>query len=314
MKPGDVVGRRYRVVERIARGGMAEVWSAIEDGTGAEVIVKTPRPSAMMRTDLLAMFEREGTLLSRVRSAYVASFYGYFTEGGRPFIVCERLVGETLEERLKRARVLTLADLGPIVEQVLVALGDAHRAGVLHRDLSPANIFLCKTAGRADEIAKLIDFGIGKPLEDPEPLTPADARMGSLPYMAPEQWINPSKVDARTDLYALGTIVFRSLTGTLPFAEKNPVRMLTLKRDFDAPTLGEATRAPYPTAVAAFVAKALARDVGGRFESADAMLATWREVFASSAWSAPTITTGSEDAAAGDTTATMTRPTRPKKR
>jgi len=305
MKPGDVVGRRYRLAERIARGGMAEVWSAVEDGTSVEVVVKTPRSAAMQRADLLAMFEREGTLLSRIHSPYVARFHGYFKEAGRPFIVCERLVGETLEERLKQARVLTLADLGPIVEQVLVALGDAHAAGVLHRDLSPANVFLCKTP--RSETAKLIDFGIGKPLEDHEPLTPADATIGSLPYMAPEQWINPSTVDARTDLYALGTIVFRSLTGTLPFPERNAMRMLTLKRDFDAPTIGEATRAPYPTAVSAFVAKALARNREDRFESAQAMLATWRDVFSGSGWTAPVIVMGGDD---GDTTATMTRPKR----
>ena len=308
MKPGAIVGHRYRVVERIARGGMAEVWSAIEDGTGVEVIVKTPRPSAMQRADLLAMFEREGALLSRVHSAYVARFHGYFKEGGQPFIVCERLVGETLEERLKQARVLTLADLGPIIEQVLIALGDAHQAGVLHRDLSPANVFLAR--GDRTETAKLIDFGIGKPLEDPEPLTPADATMGSLPYMAPEQWINPSTVDPRADLYALGTIVFRCLTGMLPFAEKNAMRMLTLKRDFDAPTIGEATNAPYPGGISAFVAKALARSPKDRFPSAAAMLATWRDVF-SATWSLPSISAAQDD---GDTTATLTRIPSPKRR
>ena len=309
MTPGTLIGRRYRVTERLGRGGMAEVWAATEDGTGVSVVVKTPRTSAMQRPDLLQMFEREAKLLSRVHSDYVIRFFGYFKEAGRPFIVCERLVGETLEERLKRARVLTLADLGPIVEQVLVALGDAHDAGVLHRDLSPDNVFLSKKDGA--EIAKLIDFGIGKPLEDPEPLTPADATMGSLPYMAPEQWLNPSTVDARADLYALGTIVFRSLTGTLPFPEKNAIRLLTLKRDFDAPTIGEITRAPYPAAVSGFVAKALARSREERFASAKGMLEAWRGVFAASGWTAPTLSLAGDDA--GDTTATMTRmPKKPK--
>jgi serine/threonine protein kinase len=308
MTPGEIIGRRYRIKERLARGGMAEVWIAIEDGTGAEVVVKTPRTAAMQRSDLLAMFEREGTLLSRVASKYVAKFYGYFKEGKRPFIVCERLIGETLGERLKRSHVLTLADLGPIVEHVLVALCDAHDAGVLHRDLSPDNVFLC---GKP-EMAKLIDFGVGK-LADGEPMTPADATLGSFAYMAPEQWLDPSKVDARTDLYALGTIVFRALTGALPFPEKNAIRLLTLKRDFDAPTIGEATRAPYPTSVSSFVAKALARDREDRFPTAKAMLDAWRAVFAASGWTAPTITLGGHDHDGGDTTATMTRSPRPKR-
>jgi eukaryotic-like serine/threonine-protein kinase len=262
----------------------------------------------MARKDLLAMFEREGKLLSRVQSAFVAKFHGYFIEGNRPFIVCERLVGETLGERLKRQHVLTLADLGPIVDNVLVALSDAHGSGVLHRDLSPDNVFLC---GKP-EIAKLIDFGIGKPMNDPEPMTPADATMGSFAYMAPEQWLDPSKVDARTDLYALGTIVFRALTGALPFPEKQAIRLLTLKRDFDAPSLGEATRAPYPTSVSAFVAKALARAREDRFASAPVMLEAWRAVFATSGWTAPAITVLDEQES-GDTTATMTR-SKPKRK
>jgi serine/threonine-protein kinase len=293
---------------------MAEVWIAIEEGTNAEVVVKTPRTAALQRRDLLAMFEREGTLLSRVTSKYVARFHGYFKEGKRPFIVCERLVGETLGERMKRARVLTLADLGPIVEHILIALSDAHDAGVLHRDLSPDNVFLCGKPHRGEaaeqiEVAKLIDFGVGKLLEG-EAMTPADATLGSFAYMAPEQWLDPSKVDARTDLYALGTIVFRALTGSLPFPEKNAIRLLTLKRDFDAPSLGEATRAPYPTTVAAFVAKSLARDREERFPTAKVMLEAWRAVFAASGWTAPTITLAGPSEDGGDTTATMTRPKR----
>ncbi len=299
MTPGTVVGRRYRVKERLARGGMAEVWLAIEDGTGAEVVVKTPRGVALRRADLRAMFEREAKILSRIQSPYVTRFYGYFKEGEQPCIVCERLVGETLGERLKRVHVLTLADLAPIVEQVLIGLGDAHAHGVVHRDLSPDNVFLC---GKP-EMAKIIDFGIGKPLDDSEPLTPADATMGSLPYMPPEQWLDPSKVDARADLYAVGTIVFRALTGTLPFPEKNAMRLLTLKREFEPPTISETTRAPYPAAISTFVSKAMSRARESRFDSAGAMLDAWRAVFAS-AWTTPAITFTGD--AGGDTTATMT--------
>jgi len=244
---------------------MAEVWAATEDGTGTAVIVKTPRATALLRPEMLRLFEREAALLSRIHSKYVARFYGYFKDDKQqPFIVCERLVGETLADRLKTARVLTLADLGPIVEQVLMALADAHEADVVHRDLSPDNVFLC---GRP-ETAKLIDFGVGKRVGDPDPMTPADATLGSFAYMSPEQWLDPSKIDARSDLYALGTIIFRALTGSLPFPEKNAMRLLAMKRDFDAPTIGELTRAPYPTAVSAFVAKALARTREDRFASA----------------------------------------------
>lgn len=308
MTPGTIIGRRYCLTERIGKGGMAEIWAALEDGTSASVVVKTPRSSAMARSDLLKMFEREAALLSRIQSDFVPRFHGYFKESGRPFIVIERLVGETLGDRLKRSRVLSLAELGPVVEQVLRALGDAHGAGVLHRDLAPDNVFLAQY-GRL-EVAKLIDFGVGK-LQDGEPLTPADATIGSLPYMAPEQWLDPRLVDPRADLYALGTIVFRCLTGTLPFPEKSAIRLLTLKRDFDAPTIGEAARAPYPSALSTFVAKSLARNREERFATAAAMLEAWSDVFAQTGWTGPTIDVGGEDG--GDTTATMTRVPRNKR-
>jgi len=308
MAPGTIVGRRYRLTERIARGGMSEVWLAVDAATGEEVIAKTPRGVALQRSDLRAMFEREAKILSRIASPYVTRFYGYFTEGKQPFIVCERLVGETLAERLKRSHVLTLADLAPIVEQVLTGLGDAHAQGVVHRDLSPDNVFLC---GKP-EVAKIIDFGIGKPLDESEPLTPQDATMGSLPFMPPEQWLDPSKVDARADLYAVGTIIFLALTGTLPFPEKNAMRLLTLKRDFEAPTIAETTRAPYPAEISAFVAKALARAREARFYSAADMLKAWREIFQQSDTfdvDAALITLNDEG---GDTTATMTHTRRPR--
>ena len=240
---GTIIAGRYRITERLAKGGMAEVYAAVEDGSGAEVVVKTPLGSALRRGDLLKLFKREASLMSRIRSAHVPRFYGYFDADTQPFIVCERLVGETLADRMKRARVLTLADLGPIVEQVLMGLGDAHAAGILHRDLSPHNVFLT----RAPEQAKLIDFGVGKPLEDPEPMTPADATIGSFAYMAPEQWLDPSKVDARTDLYALGTIIFHAPDGrpSLPGEERHaaPRHQARLRRPFDQ--RGHACAIPY---------------------------------------------------------------------
>ena len=132
------------------------------------------------------------------------------------------------------------------------------------------------------------------------------ATIGSFAYMAPEQWLDPSSVDARADIYALGTVIFQALTGRLPFPEKNPSRLLTIKRDFDAPTLGEVIRAPYPPSVAAFVAKALARNRDARFASATAMLDAWGLVFSGSAWTEPAINVMAGPDEGGDTTATMT--------
>jgi len=277
LSPGTLLGQRFRVGQLLARGAMGEVWSAKDEHTGADVAVKTLREQAARNPGLTLRFQREADLLSRITSPFVPTFYEALPdESGRLCLVTERLAGETLEERLRRVRLMPLGELGRIVDQVLEGLGAAHAAGIVHRDLKPENVFLVATS--TGETAKLIDFGVSRSVGDDDDdaigLTTDGATVGSLGYMSPEQLVDPSAVDARADLYALGAIVFRALTGTLPFPDKAALG-IRMKQDFAAPTLAEATGTSWPEPLSAFVAKLLARDPADRFRDVESTQDAW---------------------------------------
>jgi serine/threonine-protein kinase len=269
LAPGTLLDGRFFVRSLLARGGMGEVWVAEDRTSGSEVAVKTLRDTALAMPNVRERFAREAGVLTRIDSPHVPRLLGTVEHDGRLHIVTERLVGETLEERLRRLRVMTLHELRPILVQILVGLEAAHAAGVVHRDLKPENVFLVVRGPK--EQVKVIDFGVSRALgdDDAEGLTTEGATLGSLGYVAPEQLQNPSTVDGRADVYALGVIAFRALTGALPFPEKTGLGLLGLKRDFEAPTLDEATGTSWPPDVRGWVARALARDPGARWTSAD---------------------------------------------
>ena len=276
LAPGTLLGQRFRIGQLLARGAMGEVWSAKDEHTGIEVAVKTLREQASRNRGIALRFQREAELLARIRSPFVPTFYdAVHDDAGRLCLVTERLVGETLEDRLRRVRLLPLAELGRVVDQVLEGLRAAHEAGIVHRDLKPENVFLVATS--TGETAKLIDFGISRTVgddDDAEGLTTDGATVGSLGYMSPEQLASPSDVDARADLYALGAIVFRALTGALPFPDKAALG-IRMKQDFAAPSLQEATGAPWPEPLSAFVARLLDRDPEGRFPDVESAANAW---------------------------------------
>ncbi len=309
LAPGTLLDRRFLVRSLLARGGMGEVWVAEDKTTGAEVAVKTVRDTALAMPNVTQRFAREAEVLTRIDSPHVPELLATVTHDGKLHIVTERLIGETLEERLRRLRVMTLHELRPILVQILVGLSAAHAAGVIHRDLKPENVFLVVKGPK--ETTKIIDFGVSRALgdDDAEGLTTEGATLGSLGYVAPEQLANPSTVDGRADVYAVGVIAFRALTGALPFPEKTGLGLLALKRDFEAPTLDEATGTTWPADVRAWVARSLAREPGARWPDADAARLALLELgrIRIELPRAPAI--GADDA---DVTSTMARPPRKK--
>ena len=275
------IADRYELGVRIGRGAMGEVWSARDRATGDEVAVKLAKGWAVDEPELVARFEREAKLLRRLRTPFVcACVDAGRTAEGVAYIVLERLVGETLEALLEREGYLPVGEAGPIVDEILQALVVAHGAGVVHRDLGPANVFLHRRPdGRV--ITKVLDFGIAK-------VDPADpdagrartgnrATMGTLPYVAPEQLGDSAKAGPRADLYAVGSILFRALSGRLPFGDARGTALVALKREHDPPTIDEATGERWPTAIRAFLVKTLARQPSKRYGSAEVALAALRE-------------------------------------
>jgi eukaryotic-like serine/threonine-protein kinase len=266
---------------------MGEVWAA-EDTAGArEVAIKVLLPRAALKPDLVRRFEREARAVAAVQSPFVCQLLGFERDrkSGAHLLVFERLKGESLSERLRRELYLPFVEVGTILDDVWQGLCAAHAAGIIHRDLKPGNIFLERTPDPArPERAKVLDFGISKltkkdPLDTAEPsLTDFDATLGSFAYMAPEQIRGAARVDERADVYALGAVAFRALSGRLPFEGSSSGMIMALKIDRPAPTLSEVTDEQWPIGIERFLAKALQRDRELRFASAAEALAEWRAI------------------------------------
>jgi serine/threonine protein kinase len=292
---GSVVGGRYKVRRLLGRGGMGEVYAA--DGKdGEKVALKVLHDRAAQDPDMVARFHREATIAAKIKSPYVAAILGAGKDrNGRLWIAFERLTGEGLDERLRREQYLSFADVAPIVDDALQGLTAAHKAGVIHRDIKPANLFIEKRkpskSGGAhgsrdqsrehDERTRILDFGISKirSHRKSEPsLTAFDATLGSFAYMAPEQVRGSARVDERADLYALGAVAFRGLTGRLPFEGANALTLIALKLDREPPSLASTTGDEWPQGIERFLQRMMVRDRDRRYASASEALEEWRKV------------------------------------
>lgn len=222
----------------------------------------------------LARFEREARLLGEVRSNHVATLLGSGRAGERPYLAYASRDGETLASRLASRSTLSVDELSPIVRDCLYGLIAAHDAGVIHRDVKPDNVFLERTA-EGGERAVLIDFGVARAADDMG-LTSAHATVGTLAFMAPEQYEASRKLDGRVDVYALGTLMFLALTGRLPFESRTLDGLVALKLERDPPTLAEVTGEDFPPALERFLRRALARQPSRRIPSATEALRAWR--------------------------------------
>jgi serine/threonine-protein kinase len=271
--PAVVLANRFQLDERIGRGAMGEVWSALDRRTRTEVAVKIAQAWSLEEPELVERFEREGELLERLRSPHICALIARGrTERGVPYLVLEKLDGETLDQLLQREQCLALDEVGRIGADVLAGLAAAHAAGVVHRDISPANVFLHRRK-RQPPIAKLIDFGVAKAAGASVPRTTGRTTMGTLPFVAPEQLGDSARAGPRADLYAVGTIVFFALTGQLPFGGTTGTRLVTLKKEHEAPSIDEVTGETWPAAVKTFLAKTIARSPAKRYASAEVALA-----------------------------------------
>src|SRR5262249_53047041 len=217
-----VIAGKYRLVRALARGGMGAVWQAHHVQLDIPVAIKFMDAGMTASADARARFEREARSAALIRSPHVVHILDHGVDGGMHYIVMELLEGENLGDRLQRDRRLTIPEATNIALQVAKALRRAHDAAIIHRDLKPTNVFLAQIDD--EEIVKVLDFGIAKALlaEGENEVTKTGMVMGSPSYMSPEQARDPKSVDHRADLWSLGVILFRALTGEMIFqAESN---------------------------------------------------------------------------------------------
>jgi predicted ATPase/tRNA A-37 threonylcarbamoyl transferase component Bud32 len=269
---GTLLDGKYRIDALLGRGGMGEVYRATDLELGREVAVKRVRGEFVATRALADRFKREALTVARLRHRHVVSVYdfGLAPEAGM-YLVMEYLEGRSLGAEVRRLGRLPVATAVELMRQICSAVDAAHAAGIVHRDLKPENIFL-ERAGEGLS-AKVLDFGIAKPKADGTPgreqITKAGAVLGTPAYMAPEQCLGHA-VDARTDVYALGCVLYEMLAGRPPF-EGASVGELTVKHCTEPPPSPALLRSDVTARMSAAVLRALAKAPEDRFQTAGAL-------------------------------------------
>jgi serine/threonine-protein kinase len=264
LAPGDVFAGKYRLERQVASGGMGFVWRAWNTQLDIPVAIKVMAASVADSPDFVARFELEAKVAAQVRNPHVVSIYEHGVHEGLPYMVMELLEGEDLSQRLKRERRLTMVATAHIVRDMCKALHRAHELAIVHRDIKPANVFLCRHGD--EDLVKVLDFGIAKRTLGGRELTATGEMMGTPSYMSPEHIRASKHVDHRADLWSVSVIAYRALSGQLPFTGQIlDVVDGILNSAAPAPSTFAPDLSP---AVDAFFARALARNLDDRFQSA----------------------------------------------
>ena len=233
-KPGSVIsGTNYKVIRHIGSGAMGAVYEALHCELNKMFVVKVLHQDLVEHDDPVRRLRCEWQLLARLEHPNIVSVTDAgFTNDGVPYFVMERLEGETLYSRMNREPQWSVPSCVQLALELLDGLVEAHAKGIVHRDIKPSNIFLPRQFG-----AKLLDFGIAKLLDSNAAITAKGVTLGTPRYMAPEQTCG-RMADCRSDLYALGVILFELVAGAHPFAQaQTPVEMLIAQAGWEPPPL-----------------------------------------------------------------------------
>ncbi|MCA9605244.1 MAG: protein kinase [Myxococcales bacterium] len=257
---GRLVDGRYRVTRAIGTGGMGAVYEAEQEAMGRRVALKILHTSLASDASIVRRFKNEARASGTLGHPNIARAFDFGrTEDGAPFIAMELLSGRDLAAVLAAEGPLPVARSVAIVDQIAAALGAAHEAGIVHRDVKPENVFLVE-----GDVVKVLDFGISKFAHGSGSVaTRAGTFLGSPAFMSPEQVQDASKADARTDVYALGAVLYNMLTGQLMFTGTS-LPMLIVAIINDPPTPLESLRPDVPADLAELVRRMTAKEPSGR--------------------------------------------------
>jgi len=264
---GKSFAGRYTLLRRLGKGSMGAVWLAEDERLQREVAIKFLGSLRAGSKEASKRFAREAKAAAKFRSPHIVQIFDYGFEGPRPFIVMELLDGEDLQARLQRVGRFSLEDTINIILQACRALHVAHKGNIVHRDLKPANLMIDNSTG--EELVKVLDFGVAKAVttDYDQDGTKEGTLLGTPNYMAPEQARALPNVDHRADLWSLGVIAFRLLTGKPPFRASSVADMIVQICTAPIPVASE-LRPDLPFEIDSFFARALARDREKRFQSA----------------------------------------------
>jgi len=271
---GTLVDGRYRVRARVARGGMATVYTATDERLERTVALKIIHPSQASDPHFVDRFTDEAKTIARLTHPNVVAVYDQGTHAGLPYLIMEYVRGRTLRDILAERRRLNPVEALAILEQMLAAIAAAHRAGLVHRDVKPENVLVAAapsggTANLVDAVVKVADFGLARAVE-----ASADDESGHLlatvAYVAPEL-VTDGHADPRTDVYSAGIVLFEMLTGRVPYDAERPVEVAWQHVDRDVPPPSKIV-AGLSSTMDDLVARATRRDPGARPTDAGAML------------------------------------------
>ncbi len=274
-----IIADRYRLDELIDEGAMGTVWRATHLALDCPVAIKFlhnflngPSPEV-----LKARFFNEARMAASVRHRNVVDIIDFGTvQDGRPYMVLEFLEGQNLADRLEKDSAFTVSELVRVADQALSGLAAIHDGGIIHRDLKPANIYLVYDADGF--FTKLLDFGISRSLDTRSPaLTLEGAVLGTPQYMSPEQAYG-SEIDARTDIYSMGVVLYEALTGRLPYDANTPTRVILQVTTGGAAPV--ASFRPELEPLSKVVERAMALDSSQRFANARQMRQALQEALA----------------------------------
>jgi serine/threonine-protein kinase len=272
LAPGAVIDGKYAIEDTVAEGGIAVVVRAMHTGLGQRVAIKYLKPHALTKPDIVARFAREASLTAQIASENVVRVTDVGNvSGAGPYMVMEYLVGRDLGSVLEEGGALPIERAVDYVLQACDALAEAHALDIVHRDIKPENLFLAQRTSNT-AILKIIDFGISKVApkrgEDGSwaHQTDPDDPFGTPLYMSPEQLWSPSAVDRRTDIWALGVVLFELVTGVPPFEGEGLAELCTNIIAVPPKRL-RALLPGAPEALEAAILKCLEKDPAKRFRN-----------------------------------------------
>jgi serine/threonine-protein kinase len=272
---GDVLAGRYRVERVLGRGGVAIVLSVTDIVAGERRALKLLAPEARALPSTVERSFREARAMARLTSKHAVRILDVGTfDDGAPYLVMEHLEGTDLGALLKRRGALPAHEAVLYVLQACEAIGEAHESGIVHRDLKPRNLFLTRGPG-GEACVKVLDFGFSKQRaasERDRDVTLSNAVLGSPAYMSPDQILSPRSVDARTDVWSLGVVLYQLVTGQLPFKHEDAARTIAQVMG-DTPAPPSSIREGLPLALDAVVMRCLEKDPARRFADAGQLAA-----------------------------------------
>jgi tRNA A-37 threonylcarbamoyl transferase component Bud32 len=262
---GTVLDGRYKVIAPLSEGAMGSVYRGERLQLGRAVAIKVMHEALPDELSSRQRFEREAKLMAMLEHPHCVSVIDFGVHDEKPYLVMEYVRGTSLQEVLEKEHRLDIPRAAKIVEQVLSGLGHAHELGIIHRDIKPANIMVTSQTGLGEQV-RILDFGLARLAEGSTKLTTGIV-VGTPNYMAPEQ-CKGGDIDARTDLYACGVMLFEMLTGRKPFLADDPLQVVRKHLLEPPPTMHAVEPRVDFGELEAVVAKALAKSPGERYESA----------------------------------------------